>query len=187
MGRLAEMDLAFVQLIEHLRFVPVDEAMAVASAWWVKSLLILAIALGADLVGRSRWPRALIVGAIAYAMAEVVSIGLKATVDRARPSIIDPSLTPLVALPDSAAMPSGHAATAFAAAVAVSMIHPRLRWPLVLLAALIAVSRVWLGVHFPSDVIVGAAIGALIAVGVVRLVAVATQVPRFARPRTVGE
>jgi membrane-associated phospholipid phosphatase len=39
-------------------------------------------------------------------------------------------------------MPSGHAAGAFAAAVAVGLVHPRLRWPLLLLAGLIALSYV---------------------------------------------
>ena len=63
---------------------------------------------------------------------------------------------PLVALPHSASFPSGHAATAFAAAVAVGALAPRLRPLLVAVAALVAISRVYLGVHFPSDVIWGA-------------------------------
>jgi undecaprenyl-diphosphatase len=59
-------------------------------------------------------------------------------------------------------MPSGHATTAFAAALAVGLVHPRLRWPLVVLAALIAISRVWLGVHYLSDVLAGAALGSAV-------------------------
>ena len=68
-------------------------------------------------------------------------------------------------------MPSTHAATAFAAAVAVSLVHPRLRWPLVVLASLVSVSRVWLGVHYPTDVLAGAALGTAIAFGANALLA----------------
>ena len=56
-------------------------------------------------------------------------------------------------------MPSTHATSAFAAAIAVGFVHPKLRWPLLMLAALISLSRVWLGVHYLSDVIVGAVVG----------------------------
>ena len=66
-------------------------------------------------------------------------------------------------MPHSSSMPSGHATTAFAAAVAVGLVHPRLRWPLLVLAALVAVSRVWLGVHYLTDVIAGAALGTSVA------------------------
>ena len=93
----------------------------------------------------------------------------KRAFDRPRPSLVDPSVHPLVAVPHSAAMPSGHASTAFAAAVAVGLVHPQLRWPLLALAALIALSRVWLGVHYLTDVIAGAALGAAIALGLWRL------------------
>ncbi len=76
-------------------------------------------------------------------------------------------------------MPSAHASTAFAAAVAAGLVHPRLRWPLLALAALIALSRVWLGVHYLTDVIAGAALGAAIALAVWRM---AIRVFAEARP-----
>ena len=49
--------------------------------------------------------------------------------------------------------------TAFATAGAVAVLAPRLRWPVLALAAAIAVSRVYLGVHFWLDVLAGAALG----------------------------
>jgi membrane-associated phospholipid phosphatase len=103
------------------------------------------------------------VAGAAYAIAGGLTDVLKRAFDRPRPSLVDPAVHPLVAVPHSAAMPSGHASTAFAAAVAVGLVHPRLRWPLLALAALIALSRVWLGVHYLTDVIAGAALGAAIA------------------------
>ena len=98
----------------------------------------------------------------AVGLAALLVTVLKATFDRARPPLANPALDVVGSLPASASFPSGHAATAFAAAVAVGMIHPRLRRPLLALAVLVAVSRVYLGVHYATDVIVGSAIGALL-------------------------
>jgi undecaprenyl-diphosphatase len=59
--------------------------------------------------------------------------------------------------------PSGHAATAFAGATTLSFYFPRYRVPLLALACLIALSRLYNGDHFPTDVVVGAALGVAIA------------------------
>jgi membrane-associated phospholipid phosphatase len=132
------------------------------SDWWVKSLVIVGAGLLADLWTR-RLPRGAALGAVSYLAAEGLSTLLKGVFDRPRPSVVDPAVHPLVAVPHNGSMPSTHAAGAFAAALAVGLVHPRLRWPLLALAALIALSRVWLGVHYPTDVIAGAALGAAIA------------------------
>jgi undecaprenyl-diphosphatase len=136
----------------------------------VKSLVIVGIGLVADLASRRRFPLGAVLGGISYVIAAVLADLLKDVFDRPRPSLVDPNVHPLIQVPSSAAMPSGHAAGAFAAAVAVGLVHPRLRWPLVVLAALIALSRVWLGVHYLSDVLVGAALGTAVALTVYRLV-----------------
>src|SRR5205823_3274530 len=59
-----------------------------------------------------------------------------------------------------ASLPSGHATTAFAAAVAIGALYPRARIPMWIFAATIALSRVVLAAHYPSDVLAGAAVGA---------------------------
>ena len=61
---------------------------------------------------------------------------------------------------DPYSFPSGHAAAAFAIATSVSLSDGRLAAPALLWATAVSVSRVWHGVHYPSDVIAGAAIGA---------------------------
>jgi membrane-associated phospholipid phosphatase len=68
-----------------------------------------------------------------------------------------------VSMPSSTSFPSGHAASAAAFAVAVEGVLPRLRLPLRVAAAAVAFSRVYTGVHYPGDVIVGALTGAVIA------------------------
>jgi undecaprenyl-diphosphatase len=65
-----------------------------------------------------------------------------------------------VDLPTDSSFPSGHAAGSFAFAMFVMATHRRAGIPLVLVATLIAVSRVALGVHYPSDVAAGALLGA---------------------------
>ena len=70
--------------------------------------------------------------------------------------------------PSSASFPSGHAANAFAAAYALTRVVPQARVIFWAIALLVAYSRIYLGVHYPLDVIVGAVIGlaaAVLAIG----------------------
>ncbi len=165
---LSRWDRAVVEAFQHAHWGPADWVFELLSDWWVKSLVIIGIGLAADL-----WRRRLLVAALlstaSYFAAGGIAEGLKRVFDRPRPSLVDPAVHPLVAVPHSYAMPSGHAATAFGAAVAVGLVHPRLRLPLVALAALIGVSRVWLGVHYLSDVLVGAALGTAVALALWRV------------------
>jgi undecaprenyl-diphosphatase len=88
-------------------------------------------------------------------LADAVAYGIKLAVDRPRPG-----LEPLVKLPTDPSFPSGHAATSFAGAIMLSAFAPRYRYLFFLLAAGIAFSRVYVGVHWPFDVLAGAALGA---------------------------
>lgn len=63
--------------------------------------------------------------------------------------------------------PSSHAANSFALAVVFGSFYRKTRYYLFPLAAMIAIGRVYLGVHYPSDVLAGAAYGSLIALGVI--------------------
>lgn len=90
----------------------------------------------------------------------VVEATLKPAIARPRPST-DPAVTALTTTtpPPSAAFPSGHAATAVAGAYALARVLPAARLALWLLAAGIALSRLYLGVHYPLDVAAGAFVG----------------------------
>ena len=96
---------------------------------------------------------------------------LQAWIGRARPPLVYPEPKPLVHLPGSGAFPSGHAATAFASATVLAWAWPPLAVPAFLLAAAIAWSRVYVGVHWPLDVLGGAVLGVAVATALLRLVA----------------
>jgi membrane-associated phospholipid phosphatase len=134
----------------------------VASAWWVKWPLVACLGAIVDATRQPAVPVAAICATLAAGVAEGVTVLLKQLTDRARPPLADPAVHTLVGIPDSSSFPSGHAATAFAAATAVALLHPRLRAPLLALAAMVALSRVYLGVHYWSDVVVGGLLGAAV-------------------------
>ncbi len=79
---------------------------------------------------------------------------------RARPFVAH-RVTQLIAHPADASFPSDHTTLAFALVLALWLVLDRTRWWWVALGALIGVARVFVGVHYPLDVLGGAAIGAL--------------------------
>jgi membrane-associated phospholipid phosphatase len=89
---------------------------------------------------------------------------VKRLIGRARPYVgshDDPfAYMPFIWRPEYASMPSGHATTSVAAAIAIAAIWPHTRWVMWLYALIIMFSRVAVLVHHPSDVIAGALVGA---------------------------
>lgn len=142
----------------------VDDTFVLLSAWWVKSLVFIAAALMVDVARRERPWRALTV-AVAFGLSSLCSTLLKVAVDRPRPTTAT-----LVDIPTSASFPSGHATTAFAAAVALSLLVPRMTFWALPLAAAIACSRVYLEVHYWTDIAAGALLGTFVTIAVVRAV-----------------
>lgn len=93
----------------------------------------------------------------------VVNFTIKPLVARARPWLVIENFVNLVPEHDPNSFPSGHTNAAFAFAVAVCLSAPK-RWmkvTAVCMAAAMGLSRLYVGVHFPSDVLVGAAVGSL--------------------------
>ncbi|HLV96677.1 MAG TPA: phosphatase PAP2 family protein [Candidatus Acidoferrales bacterium] len=91
---------------------------------------------------------------------------LKKTSHRQRPCDIEPHCWSSVLPPDRYSFPSGHSITAFAVAVSIGLFYPELMVSLLTAAILIAASRIILGMHFLSDVVVGSAIGVVLATAV---------------------
>ncbi|MBV9156675.1 MAG: phosphatase PAP2 family protein, partial [Acidobacteriaceae bacterium] len=88
-----------------------------------------------------------------------IFILLKKVSGRKRPCEIDPHCWAKILPPDQFSFPSGHTITAFAVAIALGEFYPALLPPLLFCAFCIAISRILLGMHFVSDVVVGALLG----------------------------
>ncbi|MCU0610300.1 MAG: phosphatase PAP2 family protein [Candidatus Eisenbacteria bacterium] len=109
-------------------------------------------------------------GLIAFALELLVQTAVKAIVRRPRPFRRSAVILARVRPPGDFSFPSGHAAGAFVFASLAASVHPSAAAPCYSLAALVAVSRVANGVHYPSDVIAGAILG-MVSAGIgVRLV-----------------
>jgi undecaprenyl-diphosphatase len=157
-------DEAITEAVVRLRFDAATDVFTLASSGWRWGLLA-ALAAGVVLHGR-RFPAAPLWAGAAALLTMFVTNALKGAFDRPRPSGTDADVTALIPVPDSGAMPSGHASTAFAAATVIAWFHPRLRVPAFALAALVAVSRLYLGVHWAGDVLAGAVLGVAVGLAV---------------------
>ncbi len=159
MDPLLHLDRALVETAPAFENHLLTAFFLLVSAWWVKGPLIVGLGLCSD-VWRRRLPLTFAAAGAAVGAASLAAHVLKEAFDRDRPPVVDPGLGSLASIPDNPSFPSGHSATAFAAATAVAIVSPRLRWPALAIAAAVAISRVYLRVHFPLDILAGAALGA---------------------------
>ena len=158
---------------------PLFEALSYAGSF---GFIWLAIAVAISGYSWSRpwlWTRV----AVAILISESISGALKQWIQRDRPPVADPSPPTLVDLPVTYSVPSGHATVSFACATTLALAVPRLTWPMFALATLISFSRVYVGVHYPLDVLAGAALGIAIAIAL-RMLAAALR--RSAPPMRQG-
>jgi undecaprenyl-diphosphatase len=157
---VASLDEALLRVARTAAHTPArDRAVARFSALGQHAAIWLAFGAGATLAAapaqRRRWRAATVTVATAY----VVNTAIKFVVRRPRPRLAD--LPPLTATPTQLSFPSAHATSSFAAARVYSAAGAPAA-PLYALAAGLAASRLYLGVHYPSDVLAGAVLGSAI-------------------------
>jgi len=155
-------DEEILLFFNHLEWRPLELFWVALSSLWMAVFCLGVVACWLLWRCRAHAWRPLL--ALACALATTDFLGarlLKPWFGRMRPCFAMPdTVRQLVPIADSGAMPSLHAANAFAAAFAVLCFFPRTApWGL-LLASLIALSRLGVGVHWPSDMVAGAFFGA---------------------------
>ncbi len=114
------------------------------------------IAAAVDRPRRTRWLKTAAIGPTAI----VLNFGVKFVVRRRRPVL--EGLPPLGGAPSSLSFPSAHATASFAAATAMGRVAPGQRIPLLAGASLMSVTRPYLGMHYPSDIVAGAVLGSIL-------------------------
>jgi membrane-associated phospholipid phosphatase len=153
--RVAIVDLRLYRFLRVECQVPAaQESIARFSHLGQHAALWLALGAAGGLVDRERrhgWMR----GATAVGGAYLLNSAIKSVVRRQRPAFAE--LPALIATPTGLSFPSAHASSSFAAARAYSSLMPA--GPLYAVAGAMALSRVYLGVHYPSDIAAGAALG----------------------------
>jgi membrane-associated phospholipid phosphatase len=157
-SRLQRLDERLFRRCLRSRSPALDRRLVALSRAANYSRLWLVIALALRRLGGAPGRRAAESGTIALAIAAAVANApAKLLVRRRRP--VSRVARALIPVPRSNSFPSGHSATAFAFAAGASLEQPALAPVLVPLAGAVAYSRVYTGVHYPSDVAAGAAVG----------------------------
>lgn len=155
---LGRLDLALLRLLRTRGHAPLVELCVIRfSRLGDHGWLWLVLALLGTLLDPRRRPVYLRAGR-AVTLTVLLNYAVKVSIRRARPLLED--LPPLSPTLSSLSYPSAHAATSFAGASALGEALPRA--PLYALASAFAVSRPYLGIHYPSDVLAGAALGSVI-------------------------
>jgi membrane-associated phospholipid phosphatase len=172
-GRADAPDRAMALAIRRLD-TPVLDHIFIALTRVGGQVMLAVIVIGVALwLWRDGHRRTAIIVVLNAAVCQLLMVSLKLYIQRPRPTLFD-----VIARPDTFSFPSGHAMSAMATfgaiAAAVVAHHPRLRSLVIACAALlifaIGFSRVYLGVHWPLDVIAGFAAGVPLLVATVHLI-----------------
>ena len=157
LAMLGDADQALLRLLRTRgHFEPLEgtvRALGLAGEYAAVWVSMGAVGYSLDSPRRGRW---LVAGAVGP-LAVGVNFAVKVAVGRRRPLIEDHP--PLARAPTKLSFPSAHATSSTAAATALGRVEPRARPYLMALAAAICLGRPYLGMHYPSDVLAGAALG----------------------------
>ncbi len=168
---ISDIDRAAFLFINQTLSNPVTDFLMpiVTSDWVLRAIYGLSILL-ILVMGNRRLRWMALFSILALALTDSISAGIiKPMIERLRPCHAIESVHLLVGCGSGYAMPSTHAANAFGQALFFGLLVGRLRWYLVGFATLVALSRVFVGVHYRADIIAGSLLGGMIGYWAARL------------------
>ena len=156
---ITNIDFAILDFIaEHIRcgildtLVPLVTHLGDGGCFWIALAVVLLIP------KKTRKYGAAVAMALIFDLI-LCNVTIKPLVQRVRPYDIRQGIELLISAPHDYSFPSGHTAASFAAAGALLFMKARGRIPALILAGVIGLSRLYLYVHYPSDVVCGAVLG----------------------------
>ena len=163
----ARMDQTLFHLINGVWATPILDRLMPALSWIGNLGSIWVVLLGAMTVfGKTTGRRIALSGLLALTIGFAASEIIKEITMRPRPFLALPDVRLLIPEPSSFAFPSGHTTSAFAASSGAALAAGRLLkrvplwgWGMLALAAVISYSRIYIGVHWPTDVAAGVLLG----------------------------
>jgi len=171
MDFLFEIDKAVFYFFNHtLSAKPLDRFFSLitdVNSWYITYIIMLGILVTK---GGKRGRIAAVMAILLIATSDQISSNfLKNLFDRVRPCNFLPDVITPIGPEGTLSFPSSHAVNNFAVAMFFAILFPNLKWVLFITAALIAISRPYLGLHYPSDIVAGALIGSAIGYGFAKL------------------
>jgi undecaprenyl-diphosphatase len=159
----------FTWVVEH-RVAPLDWLFVALSAAGHAGLIWIALAPALALLARKPPLSTTVITAATVWTADLLASAIKLAAGRQRPYEVVAGADPLLRWDLGSSFPSGHAATSVAGAIVLTFLLGRWGWALGALAAAVCYSRVYIGVHYPLDVVAGALLGAAVGLTAVALV-----------------
>ncbi len=152
------MDFQILYFINEFHFEILDKIMILITHMGTKGIFWILVGVILLLFKKTRKCGLTVLIALLFSLI-VGNILLKNIVARPRPCWIDETINMLIAVPKDYSFPSGHTFASFAAAVSVFLYYKKAGTAAIILAFLIGFSRLYLFVHFPTDVLSGAVLG----------------------------
>ena len=170
-SRWEAIDLRLLELINHKWVTPwLDDFFVWLTDPPHREIYFVVAGIALVVVGRRRgWVAALTLGLAIAITDQLVAELLKPAIGRVRPVFAHPELVRFLLEKQarSPSMPSAHAANSFAAAVVLWEFRRSVGWVALGLAVLVSYSRPYVGVHYPSDILVGALLGTAVGLGTI--------------------
>ena len=163
LARLSAMELTIVHWFAATARPPALRRLAIALSWLGNGWAYAVIAASSLATAGLRALPAITLGALNAGVLHCLYPSIKRRIARLRPYQRDPSLRPLLRALDEYSFPSGHAMTMTAALIPLVLMFPATMTVAVTVSLLLAWARLACAHHYPSDVLVGATLGASVA------------------------